>query len=227
MEYHAEAINELQDGVVAFDCNLVRQTAQRALGEGLDAYDAIVNGLAAGMERVGGLYADGEYFLPELAMCAEAFYEGVAILSPHVKQDPGWEPKGTVIIGTVDGDKHDIGKNLVKLLLEAYGFRVYDLGVDVCPEKFVQESIRLGADLVCLSATMTTTSPGLRQVIDMLRVSNPKVRVMVGGSAVSEQDACQWGVDGYAPDVLSLWKVAIQLAAAPLLLNQTLDAAGG
>lgn len=212
-----DILDELQAAVVEFNSRLVRETAQRALTEGVDAYDAIVNGLAAGIERVGELYAGGEYFLPELTMCADTFHEGLAILRPHVKPEAGWGAKGTVIIGTVEGDKHDIGKNLAKLLLEASGFQVCDLGVDVCAERFVQESLRLDADLVCLSATMTTASLSLRQVIDMLRLGNPKVRIVVGGSAVSEQDACNWGADGYAPDALSFRKVVTQMMEPPLL----------
>jgi methanogenic corrinoid protein MtbC1 len=225
MESRAEIMNALHDAVVEFDRNRVQHTAQRALSEGTDAYDAIVNGLAAGIERVGEMYACGEYFLPELTMCADSFYAGLAILRPQVKQDAGWQAKGTAVIGTVEGDKHDIGKNLVKLLLEACGFQVYDLGADVCPERFLRESIRLDADLMCLSATMTTTSLGLRQVIDMLRVSNPKVKIMVGGYAVSGRDASHWGVDGYAPDAVSLRRVVMQLMGAPIPQNQSLKAA--
>jgi trimethylamine corrinoid protein len=211
----AEILNALQDAVIEFNSNAVGQTALRSLSAGMDAYDAIVNGLVAGMERVGRLYAHGEYFLPELTMCAAAFHDGVAILRPHVKQDSRRQAKGTVVIGTVEGDKHDIGKNLVRLILEVAGFTVYDLGVDVRPKEFVQESIRRHADLVCLSATMTTTSLGLRQVVDMLRLSNPKVRIMVGGSAVSAQQALKWGVDGYAPDAWSTWRTAMGFASPP------------
>ncbi len=212
-----EILCELQEAVVSFDPYLVRQAAERVVSEGVDAYDAIVNGLAAGIERAWELYACGEYFLPELTMCADTFYEGVAILRPHVKQDSGRRAKGTVIIGTIEGDKHDIGKNLVKLMLEVAGLTVYDLGVNVRPEEFVQASIRRQADLVCLSATLTTASLGLRQVIDRLRLGNPQVKIMVGGGAVSEQDACKWGVDGYAPDAWSIWRTATHLTGLPVV----------
>ncbi len=214
-ESRAQIIEALQDAVLEFNSNLVHETAQRALKQGVDALDAIVNGLAAGMERAGELYACGEYFLPELTMCADAFYEGLELLRPHIKSDAARQAKGTVVIGTVEGDKHDIGKNLVKVILEVAGFTVYDLGVDVPPDKFVQESLRRRADLVCLSATLTTTVVSLRRIIDMLRLSNPKVRILVGGSAMSEQDARKWGVDGYAPDALSLWRVVMQMMDAP------------
>ncbi len=224
-ESRAQIMDALQDAVLEFNSNLVRETAQRALKQGVDALDAIVNGLAAGMDRAGELYAGGEYFLPELTMCADAFYEGLELLRPYIKQAAGGQRRGTVVIGTVEGDKHDIGKNLVKVILEVGGFTVYDLGVDVRPEKFVQASLHWQADLVCLSATMTTTRLSLRQSIDMLRLSNPQVRILVGGSGVSEQDARKWGVDGYAPDALSLWRLVMQLMDASLPENQTLEAA--
>ncbi len=220
MDCRAEMMNALQDAVVEFDQRLVREIARRAVSAGVDAREAIVNGLAIGMDRVGELYARGEYFLPEVTMCADAFYEGLAILRPHVKQNAGWQEKVTVVIGTVEGDEHDIGKNLVKLMLEVAGCTVYDLGVDVRPEEFVQESVRQQADLVCLSATMTTTSSNLRQVIDMLRLNNPKIRIMVGGSAVTEDQARRWGVDGYAPDAWSLWRTALWLVNPPSVLRE-------
>ncbi len=131
MDCRAEMMNALQDAVVEFDQRLVREIARRAVSAGVDAREAIVNGLAIGMDRVGELYARGEYFLPEVTMCADAFYEGLAILRPHVKQNAGWQEKVTVVIGTVEGDEHDIGKNLVKLMLEVAGCTVYDLGVRI------------------------------------------------------------------------------------------------
>jgi trimethylamine corrinoid protein len=210
-ERSQEILGELQDAVVQFDSNLVRRAARRALSGRLDALDAIINGLAPGIERAGELYARGDYFLPELAMCADAFYDGLAMLRPHVKRDSRRSAKGTVVIGTIEGDRHDIGKNVVKLLLEAAGFVVCDLGLEVCPERFVQESIRTNADLVCISVTLTTGLLALPRIVDVLRMSSPRVRIMIGGGAVSEQDAHKWGVDGYAADALSLWRVVMQM----------------
>jgi methanogenic corrinoid protein MtbC1 len=221
-----DILDELQDAVVEFDQNRVRETALRALSEGVDPFDAIMNGLAGGMERVGELYAHGEYFLPELTMCAEAFYAGLDLLRPLILRSAKGPVKATVVIGTIEGDRHDIGKKVVRLLLEAAGCEVCDLGVDVSPERFVRESIRTKADLVCLSATLTTGLTSMAQIVDGLRLSNPRVRILVGGSAVSQQQARRWGVDGYSADALSLWRVVIQLMDAPLPQNYMFEAAG-
>ncbi len=213
-ESRMQIMQALQDAIVDINQNLVLESAQRAVDEGVDACDAIINGLVAGMRRVAELNSRGEYFLPEVTMCADAFNAGLEILRPHLR--PGdYIMRGKAVIGTIEGDKHDIGKNLVKVILEVAGFTVYDLGVDVPPEKFVQASLRWRADLVCLSATMTTTALSLRQIIDMLRLSSPKIRILVGGNAVSAQDARKWGVEAYAEDWLSLWQVLQQLQNSP------------
>jgi len=206
-------IEELKQGVIEFDEDRVRAAAQRVVDEGLDAYDAIMNGLAAGMERVGELFAANEYFVPEVLMCADALYVGLDILRPHVKMDQQKQVKGEVVIGTVEGDIHDIGKNLVKLMFEIAGFTVHDLGRDVPLEKFVEESIRTDSDIVCLSAMMTTTMVNMPKVIEMLRAKNPKVKVMVGGAPVSDDLAKKWGADGYAPDASNALQEAIKMIA--------------
>jgi len=204
-------IEELKRGVIEFDEDRVRTTAQRVVDEGLDAYDAIMNGLAAGMERVGELFATNEYFVPEVLMCADALYVGLDILRPHVKMEQQKQVRGEVVIGTVEGDIHDIGKNLVKLMFEIAGFTVHDLGRDVPLEKFVEESIRTDSDIVCLSAMMTTTMVNMPKVIEMLRARNPKVKVMVGGAPVSDDLARKWGADGYAPDASNALQEAIKM----------------
>lgn len=214
-ESSQEILAALQDAVVGFDSDLVRRAAHLAVSEEMDALEAITNGLAPGIEGVSELYDRGDYFLPELTMCADTFYAGLGILGPHSRREAGGAAKGMIVIGTVVGDRHDIGKNMVKLLLEAGGWEVCDLGVDVCPERFVRESIHADAALVCLSATLTTGLSSLPRIIDMLRMSSPSVRVIVGGSAVSEQDARRWGVHGYAADVLGLCSVVKQVMDAP------------
>jgi corrinoid protein of di/trimethylamine methyltransferase len=206
-------IEELKQGVIEFDEDRVRAAAQRVVDEGLDAYDAIMNGLAAGMEQVGELFAANEYFVPEVLMCADALYVGLDILRPHVRMDQKKQIKGEVVIGTVEGDIHDIGKNLVKLMFEIAGFTVHDLGRDVPLEKFVEESIRTDSDIVCLSAMMTTTMVNMPKVIEMLRAKNPKVKVMVGGAPVSDDLAKKWGADGYAPDASNALQEAIKMIA--------------
>lgn len=210
-ESRQQIIDDLQDAVVEFDQDLVCRAAQRALMEGVDARDAVMNGLAGGIERASELCTRGEYFLPEMTMCADAFYAGLKVLGPHVKQSAQRPTGSSVVIGTVEGDSHDIGKNLVKLMLEAAGFVVWDLGTDVSPERFLKESIREQADLVCVSVSLATSLSSLPRLIDTLRVGNPKVRIVVGGWVVTEEQASKWGVDGYASDAWNISQVAMHL----------------
>lgn len=216
-----EIIEELKQGVIEFNEDQVKEAAKRALEVGVDAYDAIMNGLAAGMTRVGELFSANEYFVPEVLMCADALYAGLDILRPHVKRDASTEIKGEVVIGTVEGDIHDIGKNLVKMMFEIAGFTVHDLGRDVPLEKFVEESIRTDSDIVCLSAMMTTTMVNMPRVIELLRAKNPDVKVMVGGAPVSDDLAKKWGADGYAPDASNALTEAINMIKALRELKPT------
>ncbi|MBI4321506.1 MAG: corrinoid protein [Chloroflexi bacterium] len=202
---------ELKQGVIEFNEDQVRSAAERALAIGMDPYDAIMNGLAAGMAAVGELFASNEYFVPEVLMCADALYAGLDILRPHVGRDSSDSLKGEVVIGTVEGDIHDIGKNLVKMMFEIAGFTVHDLGRDVPLEKFVEESIRTDSDIVCLSAMMTTTMVSMPQIIEILRKKNPNVKVMVGGAPVSDDMAKKWGADGYAADATNALTEAINM----------------
>ncbi len=205
-------IEELKQAVIEFEEDRVKIAAESALDNGVDAYDAIMNGLASGMTVVGELFAAHEYFVPEVLMCADALYVGLDILRPHVKEDKvDTGVKGEVVIGTVEGDIHDIGKNLVKLMFEIAGFTVHDLGRDVPLEQFVEESIRTDSDIVCLSAMMTTTMINMPTIIELLRAKNPQVKVMVGGAPVSDDLAKKWGADGYAPDASNALTEAINM----------------
>ena len=178
-EKQKEIKEKLRNAVIQYDEDASKEAAQEALKEGLDANDAIFNGLVSGMEEVGRLFEAQEYFVPEMLMCADALYAGLDILKPHVKQlDLGM--KGSVVIGTVEGDVHDIGKNIVKMMFDVAGFTVYDLGRDVPLDKFVEEQMKTDSDLVCLSAMMTTTMTGMKKVIDDLRKKNPNVKIMLG-----------------------------------------------
>ena len=169
-ELREELLKALSDGVVDMDEDKVSEAAHRVIDEGLDAYDAVMNGLAAGMEIVGDLYDKQEYFVPELLLCADALYAGLGILKPHIKMgDAGEQVKGQVVIGTVQGDVHDIGKNIIKMMFEVAGFIIHDLGRDVPLEKFVEEQMRTDSDIVALSAMMTTTMMGMKKVIEMIK----------------------------------------------------------
>jgi corrinoid protein of di/trimethylamine methyltransferase len=222
-EKKAEIRESLRNAVIKYDEELSEKAAQEALEVGMDANDAIFNGLVNGMEEVGRLFEAQEYFVPEILMCADALYKGLEILRPHVKKlDLG--VRGSVVIGTVEGDVHDIGKNIVKMMFDVAGFTVYDLGRDVPLENFVAEQMRTDSDLVCLSAMMTTTMMGMKKVIEDLRTKNPNVRIMIGGSPVSQDIAEKFGADGYAKDASNALKDALAMVASLKKLKDEAEA---
>lgn len=218
-ERREEILENLKNAVIEYDEDGAKEWAQIALDEGLKANDAIFDGMVAGMEEVGRLFEAEEYFVPELLMCADALYAGLDILKPHVeKLDLG--VRGSVVIGTVEGDVHDIGKNIVKMMFDVAGFTVYDLGRDVPLDKFVEEQLRTDSDLVCLSAMMTTTMSGMQKVIEELKKKNPDVIIMIGGAPASKDIADKWGADGYAPDANNALKDAINMVSSLKKLKQ-------
>jgi corrinoid protein of di/trimethylamine methyltransferase len=207
-----ELYKTLSDGVVNFEEAKVKEAAQRVVDEGLDAYDAVMNGLAAGMEIVGDLYDKHEYFVPELLMAADALYAGLDILKPHLKlDDMDQRVKGQVVIGTVQGDVHDIGKNLIKMMFEVAGFTVHDLGRDVPLEKFAEEQMRTDSEIVALSAMMTTTMMGMKKVVQMIKEKNPNVQIMLGGAPLTGDIAKLFGADGYAESAGNAVQEAIKM----------------
>jgi corrinoid protein of di/trimethylamine methyltransferase len=192
-----ELHKELSDAVVKFEEYRARELAQRSLVLGYDPVETILEGLSAGMLVVGDLFEKREYFVPEVLMCADAMQAGLDVLKPHIPKDTGSQ-KGRVVIGTVQGDIHDIGKNIVKLMLEVGGFEVYDLGKDVPLERFVEEINRVNADIVGMSAMMTTTMMGMKKAVKMIRESNPQVAIMLGGAPITPQVVKLFGADGYS-----------------------------
>ena len=192
-----ELHKKLKDGVVEYEEDTVNEAAQAVLDEGLDPLDAIMNGLAAGMEKVGKLYEAQEYFVPEVLMCADALYGGLDILRPHVPDKEGGA-NAQVVIGSIQGDVHDIGKNLVKMMFDVAGWDVHDLGRDVPLESFVEEQLRTDSEVVAMSAMMTTTMLGMKKVIAMIKEKNPNVAIMLGGAPVTQDVANLFGADGYA-----------------------------
>jgi corrinoid protein of di/trimethylamine methyltransferase len=211
-ELREELLKVLNDGVVEFEEEEVREAAQRVIDEGLNAYDAVMNGLAAGMERVGDLYDEHEYFVPELLMAADALYAGLDILKPHIRmEDLDDRISGQVVMGTVQGDVHDIGKNLIKMMFEVAGFTVHDLGRDVPLEKFAEEQMRTDSDIVALSAMMTTTMMGMKKVVEMIKEKNPNVRIMLGGAPVTSDVTNLFGADGYAESAGNAVQEAIKM----------------
>jgi len=192
-----ELLETLKNGVVEYQEEEVREAAQQALDDGYVALEMIMDGLAAGMEIVGDLYDRNEYFVPEVLMCADALYAGLDILRPHVpKREDGLNAQ--VVIGSIQGDVHDIGKNLVKMMFDVAGWEVYDLGRDVPLEKFVEEQLRTDSEVVAMSAMMTTTMLGMKKVINMIKEKNPDVAIMLGGAPVTQDVANLFGADGYA-----------------------------
>jgi corrinoid protein of di/trimethylamine methyltransferase len=192
-----ELFEKLKDGVINFKDDQVKEASQTAVDEGYPALEMIMDGLAAGMEVVGDLYEKQEYFVPEVLMCADALYGGLDILRPHVPKKEGGAV-AQVVIGSIQGDVHDIGKNLVKMMFDVAGWEVYDLGRDVPLENFVKEQMRTDAEVVAMSAMMTTTMLGMRKVIKMIKDKNPNVAIMLGGAPVTQDVATLFGADGYA-----------------------------
>jgi len=211
-ELRDELLKALSDAVVDMDEDKTGELAQKVLDEGLNAYDAVMNGLAAGMEIVGDLYDKHEYFVPELLLCADALYAGLDILKPHIKpEDIGESARGQVVIGTVQGDVHDIGKNIIKMMFEVGGFTVHDLGRDVPLEKFVEEQMRTDSEIVALSAMMTTTMMGMKKVVEMIKEKNPNVAIMLGGAPVTKDVSELFGADGYADSAGNAVQEAIKM----------------
>jgi methanogenic corrinoid protein MtbC1 len=192
-----EIFKALYDAVVAYDEKASSELSQTALEEGIEAYDAVMSGLSAGMEKVGQLYASHEYFVPQLLLCADALYAGLEILKPHIKTNKQ-EAKLKIVLGTVEGDIHDIGKNLVKIMFDAAGWTVYDLGRDVKIERFAEEQERTASDVVALSALMTTSMLAMPTIVKMVKAVNPSVAIMVGGAPLTPEIAKHYGADGYA-----------------------------
>ena len=208
-----EILAKLKECVVEFDEDGVVEAANEALAEGIDAEKAVFDGLVEGMVEVGRLYEEQEYFVPEMLMCADALYAGLDVLKPHMGRE-GQQKKGAVVMGVVQGDVHDIGKNIVKMMFDSAGFDVYDLGRDVPLDQFVEEQLKTDSELVCLSAMMTTTMVGMQEVIQKIKAKNPNAKIMIGGAPVNEDIASRWGADGYAKDANNALKDAINMISS-------------
>jgi methanogenic corrinoid protein MtbC1 len=198
-EKTSKLIKALYDAVVNMDEDGAVEVSNVVLQEGVDAAQAVKEGLTAAMDRVGVLYASQEYFVPELLLCSDALYAALDILKPHIKTDET-EVKGKIVIGVVEGDIHDIGKNLVKIMFDAAGWTVYDLGRDVAIEKFAEEQQKTNSDVVALSALMTTSMLAIPRIIELVKSKDSSVAVLVGGAPLTLEIARNYGADGYAAD---------------------------
>jgi len=207
-----EILKGLHEAVVHYDEDKTAEWARIVLDEGVDPFVATMDGLANGMIEVGELYNKKEYFVPELLLCADALYAGLDILKPAVEaSDRKAEVKGTIVLGVVEGDVHDIGKNLVKMMFDVAGWTVHDLGKDVPLDKFVEEQIRTDSDIVGISAMMTTSMLAMPVVIRKLREKNPKVRILLGGAPINPDIVDKYDADGYAKSAGTAVDEAIRL----------------
>jgi len=207
-----ELFKQMAQSIIDGEEDLAAELAQKALDEGIDPLEAITNGYVAGVNEVGESFACGSAFLPELVMAGEAMKAAIAILEPSMKA-AGTERKilGKVVLGTVEGDIHEIGKSLVGTMLTSSGFEVYDMGVDVSTADFLAKAEEVGADIIGLSALLTTTMVKQKEVIDEVTKRGLKVKVMVGGAPVTREWVHKIEADGYSEDAIGAVNVAKEL----------------
>lgn len=211
----SEIYPKMSEAIVAGDRDAARALAEDAVRSGLDLLEVVERGYVPGIQKVGELWEQGEYFLPELISSAEAMKAAMAVLDPALNRlNLGARIGGKVVIGTIEGDIHDIGKNLVASMLQAGGFEVFDLGADVKLERFIDKAEEVGAGMICLSALLTTTMMNQRRFIALLRDRGlrDKYKVLVGGAPASRKWAEEIGADGYAENAVAAVKLAKSFA---------------
>ena len=209
-----ELLARMEKAIVEGNKEEAEQLARESIEKKIDLNEVIEKGYVQGIQKVGDLWEKGEYFLPELIMSAESIKAAMSVLQPEMeKAQIAIKSQGKVVIGTVEGDIHDIGKNLVSSMLSANGFDVIDLGADVKLEKFIEKAETENADFICLSALLTTTMLGQKKVIEVLNEKNLSDRfmVLVGGAPVNQKWADDIGADGYAENAMTVVKAAKKL----------------
>jgi 5-methyltetrahydrofolate--homocysteine methyltransferase len=208
------AVQELYDSILNGDNKGAPVHVQAALDSAVDPAEILNEGMIAAMAKVGQFFEEGEYFVPEMLISARAMQAGLAVLKPHLMES-NIQSAGKVVAGTVKGDLHDIGINLVCMMLEGAGFEIQDLGTDVSPEMFVNAVKAGGVDIVALSALLTTTMPNMKLTIEALENAGVReqIKVIVGGAPVTETYASSIGADGYAPDASRAAALAKRLVA--------------
>lgn len=190
----------------------VKELVAKALEDGIEAKEILENGLMSGMSIIGEKFKNNEVFVPEVLIAARAMNAGVEILKPHMVGEDA-QSKGKAVLGTVKGDLHDIGKNLVKIMLEGKGLEVIDLGVDVAPETFVEKAKEIDADLICCSALLTTTMNEMKNVVDKTKEAGirDRVKIMIGGAPITQNFCDSIGADCYTADAASAAEAALEL----------------
>ena len=206
MSIYEEISEKMQRG----KSKVVKELVQKALDEGEDANRILNDGLMAAMQIVGVKFKNNEVFVPEVLIAARAMSAGVGVLKPYLSEE-GAKERGTVVIGTIKGDLHDIGKNLVKMMMESRGLTVVDLGSDVAPEQYVAAAKEHNADIIACSALLTTTMNGMKDVVQLVREEKLSVKIMVGGAPVTQAFCDQIGADCYTPDATSAAEQAVAL----------------
>ena len=202
-----ETLNEISEWLQKGRAPKVKAAVTKALEEGIPASEILENGLLAGMDIIGQKFKNNEVFVPEVLVAARAMNRGVEILRPYLVED-GVETKGTVILGTVKGDMHDIGKNLVRMMMEGKGLEVIDIGVDVPTESFLDAAREHNAKLICCSALLTTTMGEMKNVVDAVKAS--EMKIMIGGAPITQTFCEQIGADCYTPDAASAAEAALK-----------------
>jgi 5-methyltetrahydrofolate--homocysteine methyltransferase len=208
-------LNQLKQAIIEGDAGAARELTGQALAENVEPLEIVQQHLVPAMDEVGRLFEEEEYFIPEMLLSARAMKESMGLIRPLLAER-GSKPVATAVIGTVKGDLHDIGKNLVASMLEGGGFEVIDLGVDVTPDQFVEAVRRHEATLVCLSTLLTTTMPSIQKTLDVLKSSGVReqVRVIIGGAPISQHYADQVGADGYGENARTAVLKARELVGA-------------
>jgi 5-methyltetrahydrofolate--homocysteine methyltransferase len=206
------ALTEIINSILEFDEKATISCVQAELDSGTDVMVILNDGLIAAMDEVGRRYAQAIFFVPEMMMSAQAMKEGLTVLRPHFG-DTSPRPKGTIVIGTVKGDQHDIGKNLVAIMLECAGFKVINLGKDVQADKFIEAAQQNVADLIALSALLTATLSSMRTTVSKIKTEKNSPMILVGGAPVTQAFADSIGADGFSPDAVGAVAVARRLIA--------------
>ncbi len=193
------SIKDIHEAVMNYESDKVVELVNQEISQGTEISSILNDGLIGAMDEVGKLFSAGDLFVPEMLLAAQAMKAGLDQLKPHMTQ-VDTKAKGTIVIGTVKGDLHDIGKNLVSMMMEGAGFEVIDLGVDVETEKFIEAAQEHNADVVCMSALLTTTMPEMKVTIETMKEKGLNYKTMIGGAPVNQEFADQIGADGYSAD---------------------------
>lgn len=213
MSRKEEIIKLLSDNVLEMEEDDVVELSEEYVKLGYPVEEAITNGLIDGMNRAGVLYDEEEYFITDILLCSDAMYAGIDVMKPYMEDKAEESKKVKAVIGVVEGDTHDIGKNLVKIMMETAGFEMIDLGRDVTKEQFIETIKKENADLLCMSTLMTTTMSSMEEVIEELEKEGLResLKVMIGGGPISKRFADKIGADGYSANAVEAVKLANRL----------------